>query len=719
MHAPPHLQIEPDAAARLLRTALRSARSNRLKAHALLAVATAALLAAGCGASERATAPVDPAVLDDTSDGGAARFLVFLREQGKTEGLDSRDGRAIVSALRAVAGSSQTDVQRTLDQLRADYRAYWVVNAFAVTGDRAVVETLAQLPAVAKIESDRAFEGPLVTHARAATGKAAAAGWNIEKIGAPALWSMGITGQGVVYANADSGVTWQHPALRPHYRGWNGSTGVHDYNWWDAVHADLDGDGTNPCGFNTKAPCDDDTGNSHGSHTIGTAIGDDGAGNQIGVAPGAKWISCRNMDSGIGRPSTYIECLQFFLAPTDLQGSNPDPARRPDVVGNSYACPTNEQCTQDSLRVAVDNMRAAGIFMSVSAGNEGPNCSSVVWPPSHYDSSVSVGATDIDDAIAGFSSRGPVTIDGSGRPKPDLVAPGVGVRSSTRTGYGALSGTSMASPHVGGAVALLWSALPNLRRDVDATERLLEQTAVQRTSTQGCGGNTAAAVPNNVFGYGRIDVLAAYRAAAGQNARPAVTIEDVRVAEGTGSRTPATFSVTLAPAPTTQASVAYTTVDGTAHAGSDYEAANGTIAFAPGERSKSVVVQVIGDAAVEPDETFVLRLSSPVNATLARGEATATITNDDVARDRTAPRLSRLRVSGRMLRFALSENAKATVAIKRGRKTFGTIRRSLRPGAASIRLPALAPGRYVAAISVRDAAGNVGRASRAFTVKKG
>jgi serine protease AprX len=515
-------------------------------------------------------------------------------------------------------------------------------------------------------------------------------------------------------------VTWQHPALRPHYRGWNGSTGEHDYNWWDAVHADLDGDGTNPCGFNTKAPCDDDTGNSHGSHTMGTAIGDDGAGNQIGVAPGAKWISCRNMDSGIGRPSTYIECLQFFLAPTDLQGRNPDPARRPDVVGNSYACPTNEQCTQDSLRVAVDNMRAGGIFMSVSAGNEGPNCSSVVWPPSHYDSSVSVGATDINDAIAGFSSRGPVTIDGSGRPKPDLVAPGVGVRSSTRTGYGALSGTSMASPHVGGAVALLWSALPNLRRDVDATERLLEQTAVQRTSTQVCGGNTATAVPNNVFGYGRIDVLAAYRAAAGPTpVAPAAAVQDAHVSEGkAGKRTPVAFTVTLAGTSSSPATVSYATVNGTATAGSDYDAATGTVTFAPGEQSKTVTVQVIGDATVEADETFVLRLSSPVNATLGRADATATITNDDIARDRKPPKLSSLRVLGRTLRFTLSEPGKATVSIKHGRSGVRKLTRSLKAGPASLRLPSLSPGRYVAAVTVRDAAGNVGRASRTFVVKR-
>ena len=699
-------------------SASRSATSHGLSKLALVAVAAATLLAAGSGAPGRAAVTIDPAVLADTAHGSTGRFVVVLERQADTRALDPTDGEAIVRELRNTASSTQTPVQETLNRLGVPYRAYWVVNALAVSGTRPVVDALARVAGVARIESDRAFPGALGTRGRAQHARATAVEWNIDRIGAPALWNMGITGQGIVYANADSGVMWQHAALRPHYRGTNGTSATHDYNWWDAIHADIDGNGTNPCGFSTQAPCDDDTGNSHGSHTMGTVIGDDGAGNQIGVAPGAKWISCRNMDSGIGRPSTYIECLQFFLAPTDLQGRNPDPARRPDVVGNSYACPPVEQCSQDSLRVAVDNMRAAGIFMAVSAGNEGPGCSSVMWPPAHYDSSVSVGATNISDAIASFSSRGPVTADGSGRLKPDLVAPGVGIRSSTRTGYAVLNGTSMASPHVGGAVALLWSALPNLRRNVDETERLLEQTAVPQTSAQSCGGEAANAVPNNVYGYGRIDALAAYRAAAGPApAAPAVAVEDASVREGAGGRTPVTFTITLTGTSTAQSTVSYTTVNGTATAGSDYVAASGTVTFASGERSKTATVQVLGDKVVEADETFLLRLSSPANATLGRAEATATIVNDDAARDRKPPKLSRLRVSGGMLRFTLSESGRATVTVKRGRNVR-RINRSLRAGAVAVRLPALAPGHYVAAVTVRDAAGNVGRASRPFNVKR-
>ena len=140
---------------------------------------------------------------------------------------------------------------------------------------------------------------------------------------------------------------WTHNALKPQYRGWNGSTADHNYNWHDSIHS-----GGGACGPNTQAPCDD---NGHGTHTTGTTSGDDGAGNQIGVAPGAKWIGCRNMDQGNGTPATYTECFQFFIAPTDLNGQNPDPTLRPHVMNNSWGCPPSEGCAPDTLRTIVEN----------------------------------------------------------------------------------------------------------------------------------------------------------------------------------------------------------------------------------------------------------------------------------------------------------------------------------------------------------------------------
>ena len=219
-------------------------------------------------------------------------------------------------------------------------------------------------------------------------------------------------------------------------------------------------------------PCDDQ---QHGTHTTGTAAGDDGAGNQIGVAPGAKWIGCRNMDENNGRPETYTECFQFFIAPTDLNGQNPDPTKRPHVMNNSWGCPASELCAPNSLQTIVENTVASGIFVEVSAGNGGPSCSSVDDPPAIYDASYSTAALNTGAlSLAGFSSRGPVTVDGSNRIKPDIAAPGNPNRSSVSTSdsaYASFSGTSMAGPHVVGVIALLWQAKPALVRDIAGDRR--------------------------------------------------------------------------------------------------------------------------------------------------------------------------------------------------------------------------------------------------------
>lgn len=480
-------------------------------------------LAVACPGFSSIAAPadkVDPRVWEDTANGRTAAFLVLLSEQTNTFALTravpdrkSRH-RAVVDALRQHAVRSQATLRAHLNAQAARHRPYWIVNMLAVEGTRALVESLADREDVRAIESDRPFHVPMERPQTVAAAPVIASGSliasteaNLVKIRAPEVWARGFTGQGIVYANADTGVQWDHPSLKPHYRGWDGTNVNHNYNWWDAIHADIDGDGVNSCGFNNTAPCDD---NGHGTHTTGIGIGGDGT-SHIGVAPGAKWIACRNMDEGTGRPSTYIECMQFFLAPTDLAGNNPDPGKAPDCIGNSYGCPPDELCAPQSLHVALQSLRDAGIFMAVSAGNSGPGCGSINDPPGLDAASVTVGATDLNDAIANFSSRGPVIVDGSNRPKPELVAPGVNVRSSYRGNtFANLSGTSMSAPHVAGAVALLWSAYPSLRGQVDNTLAVLEQSAVPLTSAQLCGGDTNNAVPNNVFGYGRIDVLQAF-----------------------------------------------------------------------------------------------------------------------------------------------------------------------------------------------------------------
>jgi len=231
----------------------------------------------------------------------------------------------------------------------------------------------------------------------------------------------------------------------------------------------------------------------------------------------------RNMDQGVGTPATYIESFEFFLAPYPVGGTpqQGDPNLAPDVTVNSWACPPSEGCSYNSLLLAVQAQRAAGILTVAAAGNSGSSgCSSVDDPPALYDEVYTVGAYSASSGnLAGFSSRGPVAVDGSFRLKPDIAAPGVGIRSAIRnSGYqGGWSGTSMATPHVAGAVALLWSAHPALKDDLDLTEQVLNDTAVP-ISSNSC---TSAGVPNNLWGHGKLDVLAAVQAVRGLGLSPA------------------------------------------------------------------------------------------------------------------------------------------------------------------------------------------------------
>lgn len=501
---------------------------------AIVAAATAALLLGEKTQASGTQGKVSSAVLTATADGSETPFIIYMGEQADLSAAysmgDDARGWYVYNTLKAEAERTQAPVKAVLDERGVSYKSFWVANVIMAEGDRSDVEALADRSDVMAIESDAALnwvQGEDEVESTDEGNAVEATEVGLTNTKAPSLWSLGDKGEGIVVANQDTGMLWTHNALRTHYRGWGGSVAAsnHNYNWWDAVHQRItNADGgtasgpSNSCGYNLQAPCDDQ---GHGTHTTGTIVGDDGATNQIGMAPGAKWIGCRNMDAGNGRAYTYAECFQFFLAPTDLSGQNPRPDLRPHVINNSWGCPAvGELCAANTLKAIVDNLDASGIFVEASAGNDGPNCSTVQDPPAIYNSAFSTGAiSGTTNALQSFSSRGPVNVDGSGRMKPNIVAPGASVRSSLRnsagTSYGTMSGTSMAGPHVVGAVALLWSGRPHLVRDVARTKRLLERTAnpvgiTVGSNSAGCGG--IASVPNNHFGYGRLDVLAAYNA---------------------------------------------------------------------------------------------------------------------------------------------------------------------------------------------------------------
>lgn len=477
-----------------------------------LMFASAHSSASGLQQAERITsAKIAPWVVEHTADGKDAEYLVILTDQADlsaAEKLPTKEekGWYVYKTLYEKARVTQQPILEWLKANGVEHRSYYIVNMIWVKGKLDVAQALAARADVARIEGNPKIRNVLEpvqsAEAEEPTSPATVEG-GIAFTRAPEVWALGFKGAGIVVGGADTGYRWDHTALKPHYRGFDGVTTDHNFNWHDSIHS-----GGGSCGANSPVPCDDF---GHGTHTMGTSVGDDGGVNQVGMAPEARWIGCRNMDQGFGTPATYLECFEFFLAPYPVGGTpaQGDPSKAPHVTTNSWGCPPSEGCSPATLQAGVEAQRAAGIMMVVSAGNSGSGCASVVDPPATYDGAYTVGAFNhTTGVIAGFSSRGPVTIDGSNRLKPDITAPGVFTRSSTATttsSYDSFSGTSMAAPHVAGGVALLWSARPDLINDVTETEGYLNETAVHVNSAQ-CNLN---GVPNNTYGWGRLDVKAA------------------------------------------------------------------------------------------------------------------------------------------------------------------------------------------------------------------
>jgi subtilisin family serine protease len=446
-------------------------------------------------------AGVDPQVFADlaASPDGTAEILVIMAEQADLDaayGIADWEARGqyVYDTLKAAADRTQANVRKYLDGQGIAYHPHISLNSLTLTASEATVNALAAMPEVGAIRAGYTYEIPQPIFEPATAPDAIP--WNLLNIGADQVWQdFGITGEGVVVANIDTGVEWDHDALLQQYRG-NLGGGVfdHNYNWWDPRGAcEIDG-------YPAGEPCDND---GHGTHTMGSMVGSDDpanpytATNAIGVAPGAEWMTCKGCEYVEGWPcSTFalLECADFMVAPWDLTGANPDPSMRPHVVNNSWGGGPNDGWYFDAIAA----WRAAGIFTAFSAGNAGPECNTVNSPSDYYNAFAS-GAVDLTDAIAGFSSRGPSDL---GIMKPQVSAPGVNVRSSVPgNGYGNSSGTSMASPHSAGEVALIWSAQPDLIGNVQVTEWLMEQTADPILDDQ-CGPEGP---PNYVHGWGRIN----------------------------------------------------------------------------------------------------------------------------------------------------------------------------------------------------------------------
>ncbi len=413
---------------------------------------------------------------------------------GAPAGEELSPGRADLSRAMIPIGD-KTMLQWVVDALKGSgpvgriaavgevsaFDSFWVFNGFSVTATSAAILALSSRPEIAAITSD---EVPILM-----TGAAAAAAEpNLDAIGAPALWKLGFTGQGVVVASMDTGVDGTHPDLAARWRGGSNS-------WYD------------PYGEHPIFPTDV---YGHGTWVTGVMVGGSAGGSAVGIAPDAQWIAVKIFnDRGVATISGIHQGYQWLLDPD----GNPSTADAPDLVNNSWAL-GNPGCNLE-FQYDVAALKSAGIMQVFAGGNYGPTGSTSV-SPANYPGVIAVGAVDNAGLIWYGSSRGPATCGGATVPYPSLVAPGVNVRTTDLLGgYYALTGTSMASPHVSGVLALLRGAFPG------ATAAHLRDALLHTAVDLGVTG------PDNDYGYGEVDALAAYSWLAGSSIQPHVSLARV------------------------------------------------------------------------------------------------------------------------------------------------------------------------------------------------
>lgn len=444
---------------------------------------------------------------------------------------------AVVSELKRTAKKEQHKVISYLQQEEkkgnaATIKSFFIVNGVAVTATKDVAETIASFPEVELILPNEKIKLP-ETETKLLTESDDLIEWNVDRVGAPNVWKEGINGSGVVVATIDSGVDWKHPALKSKYRGYHPADGTvdHRYSWYDAT-------------ANQSEPYDDI---GHGTHVTGTMVGSENDGsNQIGVAPGAKWIAVKAFSETGGSDANLLRAAEWILAPTDKDG-NMRVDMAPDIVNNSWAGnPGLDEWYRDVVKAWI----AAGIFPVFSAGNTdlfNPGGDGSIPDPANYPESFATGAIDKDNQVAGFSLRGPSPYEDI---KPDIAAPGVEIRSAIPGGdYGKKNGTSMASPAVAGAIALLTQF--DSGKSIQEMKELMKNTATKLIDDE------YKESPNNGYGHGLINIYNAVESLQGglgklegtivqaESAKPLVGAVTVKETNRSTKAEPADGSFTL------------------------------------------------------------------------------------------------------------------------------------------------------------------------------
>jgi len=557
---------------------------------------------------------VDPELKANLGARGTANTLVYLKEQADlSPAFDmswEERGWFVYNTLQAVADRSQAALKAELDAMGAGYRAFWIDNVIAIPNtDMEILNMLASHQDVrAIIQEPVGFIPEPPANATNDDNQINEVVASLQHINVPDVWALGYTGQGVSVGIIDSGTRYTHEALVNNYRGnLGGGSFDHNYNWFDV------GGSTSP-----QWP------NPHGTHVTGTAVGDDGADNQIGAAPGAEWVSCLGCTSTSCPGSNLLACGEFMAAPTDLAGNNPDPNQRVHVVNNSWG-----DCGQSYdgwYQGVVDGWIAAGVVPVVSNGNAsncgyssppGPN---TVGNPARYGSTLGIGSSgNSNGAYANHSNWGPTDNPNDGTDptlpdpmgyfdlKPNVIAPGVAICSSVSSGDSAYScgytGTSMSAPAATGVIALMISAAPSLAGDFATLGTVLMQTATPIDYDSGVGGEGPGNVPNYATGWGEINALAAVQGAIGA-AGPRGTLTGTVLDDVSGNPiagvTVSTEDFEAPPNPietTTDASGNYSLSLIETEAGQSYD-----IEFS----RNGYQTLVVTDLTIEEDETIVL-----------------------------------------------------------------------------------------------------------------